>query len=236
MTSKEHKITAKETLNGNWGLAISLLLTSFVLPMALMFIPILGIITVLIFTPAITYVPMQLFLRLKRKDDIKKTDFFKYALSNRLGKYWLICLYVGLIIFAVTMLTMVLSSLISQALFNVSEFIGTIGSTVLIIITYIIILYFGFQYSQVAYIMLDNPQLKVREIAKKSSELMKGNILKLVCLYLSFIGWFILCALTCGLAYFYVLPYFHTTLASFYDELSGNNNYTSSTNNDVVQF
>lgn len=38
-------------------------------------------------------------------------------------------------------------------------------------------------------------------------------------LVLSFIGWYILTAVTVGMAGIYAFPYIHVTLAEFYDEV-----------------
>ena len=224
MASREHKITAKEALHGNWGLAISLLIISFGLPSLLTLIPILGLITFIIIAPAIAYVPTQLLLRVKRKEEVHFNDFFKYTFSKRLGKYWLVSLLITLIIFIANIILIGAGKLVSIPLANISSTLGNVIITIFTILTYIITYYLAFRYSQVAYIMLDHPELNARKTIRKSAELMKGNMLKLLCLYLSFIGWFILTVLSLGLASFYVLPYLYTALASFYDGLIGHNN------------
>ena len=48
---------------------------------------------------------------------------------------------------------------------------------------------------------------------------MVGNKGKLFCLYCRFIGWFILCIITLGLAGLYVGPYISVSCAKFYDDL-----------------
>lgn len=235
MTSKEHKIIAKEALNGNWGLAIGLLAVSIFLPLIIAFVPFLGAIAILIFAPAIAYIPLQLFLKLKRKEEVHIKDFFNYTFSHRLGKFWLTSLYVGLIIFGVAFISLILANLLSRLLFNISELVGNIGTIILTLLTYALIYYFSFKYSQVAYIMHDNPELKCREIANKSAELMKGNMLKFLWLFISFIGWLILAVFTLGLAYIYVLPYLYATLASFYDSLLENTTSNTNDEDEVVE-
>ncbi len=37
---------------------------------------------------------------------------------------------------------------------------------------------------------------------------------------LSFIGWFILGEITCGIGLLWVMPYYNITIGNFYDELS----------------
>ncbi|MDV5116728.1 DUF975 family protein, partial [Streptococcus pasteurianus] len=42
------------------------------------------------------------------------------------------------------------------------------------------------------------------------------------CLQFSFIGWYILTGITCGLLYFYTLPYITTANLFFYEDLLEN--------------
>ena len=48
---------------------------------------------------------------------------------------------------------------------------------------------------------------------------MEGNRWRYFCLCLSFIGWFFLGAVTCGLAFIFVMPYFYVAQAAFYEDL-----------------
>ena len=72
----------------------------------------------------------------------------------------------------------------------------------------------------------------------RSQELMAGYKLRLFWLQLSFIGWWILVALTFGLAAIYVVPYYNATMAEFYIELTRERRYgaratyTASTSNE----
>ena len=88
--------------------------------------------------------------------------------------------------------------------------------TILFIIPGIII---SFMYSQVYYIMAEHPDMSVLECLRESARIMKGHKMELFILELSFLGWIILTALTCGIAGLYVLPYYSATLANFYLEI-----------------
>lgn len=48
---------------------------------------------------------------------------------------------------------------------------------------------------------------------------MKGFKLKLFLLYLSFIGWGILCVVTLGIGFLWLTPYINASKAVFYDNL-----------------
>lgn len=73
-----------------------------------------------------------------------------------------------------------------------------------------------YRYSMTPFILTENPDLSPDEAIARSKELMKGNKWRLFCLYFSFIGWDILCALTLGILSFWVAPYKHAAEAAFY--------------------
>lgn len=81
----------------------------------------------------------------------------------------------------------------------------------------------AYAYSLVPYILADLPDLSRREAMELSCRLMNGNKMNTFILDLSFIGWEILNAFTCGiLGVFYVNPYIHATKAELYLALRGN--------------
>ena len=80
-----------------------------------------------------------------------------------------------------------------------------------------------YAYSMTTYVLYDDVTNGTyegpRSVITKSTELMKGNKWRFFCLQFSFIGWIILTALTCGLLYFYTLPYMTTADLFFYEDL-----------------
>ena len=88
--------------------------------------------------------------------------------------------------------------------------------TLLFIIPGIVKIY---SYSMTYYVLHDNPNLSASEAITESRRMMNGYKGKLFCLDLSFIGWFLLCALTFGLLGLYVLPYYNAARARFYEDL-----------------
>jgi uncharacterized membrane protein len=74
-------------------------------------------------------------------------------------------------------------------------------------------------YSMTFYIMIDNPQLDAQDAIKKSKVLMNGNKYRYFCLLCRFIGWFLLCLLTLGIGFLWLIPYFMVSTAKFYDSL-----------------
>ncbi len=78
----------------------------------------------------------------------------------------------------------------------------------------------GLAYSQTMFLLAENPKMDAATAQKKSMELMEGHKMELFVLNLSFIPWYLLVAITFGLASIYVVPYVRTTLALFYKNIS----------------
>ena len=95
------------------------------------------------------------------------------------------------------------------------DFLKTIGLLLFIVPGIIISLV----YSQVYFIKLDNPELGITEVLKKSRLLMKGHKMDYFVLQLSFLGWIILGVFTFGILYLWLIPYMSLTAANFYNEL-----------------
>ena len=77
----------------------------------------------------------------------------------------------------------------------------------------------AYAYSMSVYVSHDNPDLSAMDAIKKSRELMNGHKWELFVLDLSFIGWILLCCLTCGVGFLFLQPYIDTAHAEFYREL-----------------
>lgn len=77
----------------------------------------------------------------------------------------------------------------------------------------------SYAYSMSFYILADNPDMSQSAARQRSIDLMNGNKWRLFCLDLSFIGWYLLCALTFGILTLWVEPYHEAARAEFYQEL-----------------
>ena len=78
----------------------------------------------------------------------------------------------------------------------------------------------GLSYGMTPYLLADCPDVKARDALKLSMRMMKGHKGELFVLWLSFIGWGLLSALTCGILWiFYVSPYMQNTFALYYLEV-----------------
>ncbi len=78
----------------------------------------------------------------------------------------------------------------------------------------------AYQYSMMPYLLIDRPDLSIKECFAMSKEMTAGHKWHLFVLDLSFIGWALLAALTLGiLDIFYVTPYLTLAQAGAYDYL-----------------
>jgi uncharacterized membrane protein len=77
-------------------------------------------------------------------------------------------------------------------------------------------------YSQMDLIIADNPNISVPKAMKLSMAMTKGYKSELFILSLSFLGWFILGTLTCGIAFVWIYPYIQLTYTNTYFALKRN--------------
>lgn len=77
-------------------------------------------------------------------------------------------------------------------------------------------------YSMTAFIQHDNPSLTATQAISLSRRITKGYKGDLFVMELSFLGWYLLGAVTFGIAYLYVHPYLYTTQAMYYELLRQN--------------
>lgn len=75
----------------------------------------------------------------------------------------------------------------------------------------------AYEYLMVPYILAENPGMNRKEAFAISKRMMDGEKWNAFVLQLSFIGWYLLEGVTCGLAgIFYVTPYVEATMAELY--------------------
>lgn len=79
-----------------------------------------------------------------------------------------------------------------------------------------------YEYKFVPYILAEQPQLTSNEIISKSREITYGHKIDMFVLDLSFLGWYFLGALLCGIGVIFVNPYINATYARLYNVLAGN--------------
>lgn len=225
MTSrKELKLTARNALKGHWGFSIALTLITSFLPMVILPVPLLGILILLVLTPAIIYIPQELFIKIKRNEEANIKDIFTF-LTSKLEVYWgltiriLIHLLPSLALMLIGSFILVLGRIISIPLDSPITLVISILGTLLNLLASIVIFINSLYYVLSIYIKIDNPDMTCDEAVVKSKELMTGHRLEYFLLSLSFIGWFFVTVITAGFGSLYLIPYMYTTFVAYYDEL-----------------
>jgi uncharacterized membrane protein len=77
-------------------------------------------------------------------------------------------------------------------------------------------------YAMTFFILRDNPNLGAWEAITESQRMMNGYKKRYFVLLLSFTGWFLLCILSLGIGFFWLLPYISLTEAKFYESIKQN--------------
>ena len=73
-----------------------------------------------------------------------------------------------------------------------------------------------YEYAMVPYLLAEYSDLSSDEAFQKTKDMMRNEKLNLFILELSFIGWYLLCMLTCGIGIFFLTPYLLSTYTHFY--------------------
>ncbi len=79
----------------------------------------------------------------------------------------------------------------------------------------------AYRYAMAPYLLAEQPELTPSEAIERSKQMMAGNKGRMFGLHLSFIGWFLLAALTWGIGFLFLAPYVKAAETAFYLELSG---------------
>lgn len=183
--------SARESLKGKWGLAISVFVVFTIMVSAVSAIPKAGsIISLIIAGPFVLGVTI-FSLSISRNKEAKFEQLF--IGFNNFGKS------VG------TYLLMVLFIFLWSLLLIIPGIIAAIS------------------YSLVFYVLADNPYLGPKEALEKSKKMMYGYKWKFFRLQLRFFGLSLLCLLTLGIGFIWLIPYMQITLAKFYDDLKEKN-------------
>lgn len=217
LTNKEIMQQSKEALSGRWGLAIGAVVVFYIVMMGIQIIPYIGgLVQLLIEGPMMVGLAIfTLAISRKQKAEISQIfDGFKkfgYAFAS----YLLVTIFVFLwcipaVIFLVPFIIFTdVPSGYQIALLVVCVFISSIPVIMAI-----------YSYSQTYYILAAEQSIGPFDAIKKSKQIMNGNRWKFFCLGLRFIGWSLLCILTLGIGYLWLMPYMTVSYARFYDDIN----------------
>lgn len=103
-------------------------------------------------------------------------------------------------------------TLVAGLLFSV---ITSVGFALLIVPGFIAATGLGLTF----FVMADDPQISGIDALKMSWNMMDGHKMELFCLWLRFLGWALLCMLTCGIGFIWLTPYMTAATLNFYRRL-----------------
>jgi uncharacterized membrane protein len=105
---------------------------------------------------------------------------------------------------------------------------GSVLSTMLLMHLYIILwslagiipgIIKAYAYALTPYILHDHPEMGANDVITRSAELMNGHKRQLFLMDLSFAGWGLLCILSLGVGFLWLIPYMQSARAAFYEEV-----------------
>lgn len=78
----------------------------------------------------------------------------------------------------------------------------------------------SYAYRMVPYILAEDPTLSISEAIRRSNEMTNQIKFEMFILDLSFLGWYLLGLIPCGLGVLFVVPYHQATIGRLYESLS----------------
>lgn len=185
------KENAKQQISGNIGIFLLMYLVIYVITALASLIPVVGSVLGFVSEAVFSVSLITVFLTLANGITPQFTDIFGIFNNSRL------CGNAILLTILTTLYTFLWS--------------------LLLIVPGIIK---GLSYSMAPFILAENDVLITpSEAIAESERIMKGHKTELFTLMLSFIGWWLLTIITCGIASIYVMPYYTSTLTNFYNSI-----------------
>ena len=115
-----------------------------------------------------------------------------------------------------------------EQIFNGFRYFSTALVTYLLMLLYVVVgllllivpgIVMALRYSMTFYILADNPSLTPRAALAQSQQITEGSKWKLFYLCMRFLGLALLCVLTLGIGFLWLIPYVNVTMAEFYEDL-----------------
>nr|WP_205395416.1 DUF975 family protein [Streptococcus lutetiensis] len=188
-----------------------------------------GIISILLtlFLASASYAVLDVMRH--KADHVEVGDNMRVFSNELFGKYvitaivkWVYIFLWSLLAFVGMILLIAGATAASSNDSNVGLFLALLGF-VLMIAGFVLSIIKQYSYAMTTFVLYDavadGTYDGPNSVISKSKELMNGNKWRYFCLQFSFIGWYILTGLTCGLLHFYTLPYTTTATLYFYEDL-----------------
>ena len=211
---------ARSLLSGRWGLPIGFSLLLWLLGMAAGMVPYIGGIAQLILTGPLQLGGVIFYLTFARGGAAELGMMFAgfKAFGTALGAYLLMALLIlgWALLAALPGIALVIALAAGEAL----KPEAALSLSILIFLPAIVVIIIkSLAYSQTLYLISDNRTIGPLNAIRKSKEMMRGYKWKLFCLGLRSIGWWLLCVLTLGIGFLWLVPYMAVSYARFYDDL-----------------
>lgn len=217
---------ARTALDGQWGLAVGANVLYFIVAIGIGLVPYIGSLVSLVVSGPLVLGWYMLFLALSRRQSAGVGMIFEGF--KQFGTGFLAYLLIALLIFAwslpaitvvivgVVMGFMNLKSAVSGATPHIGMLLFLIPLFMVAMIPAIMAQY---RYSMTYFAINETPGLGPLEAIRHSSRMMDGNKWKFFCLQWRFFWWSLLCILTFGIGFLWLMPYMMTSVACFYDDL-----------------
>ncbi len=185
---------AKDSLKGNWGLAVGTFIVYFLVVGAVqspsIVFPSTGVLSLIIAGPmALGFAIFSLAMSRKQDPRLEQIFFGFKLFLQALG------LYILMVIFTILwMLLLIVPGIIAALSYSMSFFI-----------------------------LADDNSIGAMQAIDKSKAMMQGYKAKLFRLYLRFAAWGLLCILTLGIGFLWLVPWVQVTMAKFYDDIKEEN-------------
>lgn len=225
---------ALKLLSGRWGLPIGFGLLATLISVGSGMVPYIGFLVQLILAGPLVLGVMVFFLTFTRggQGDLGMLFAGFKAFGQGLAAFllrWLMLLGWMLLGMGPGLAVLIYALIRLVILFDRSPYNPHIESTnipmllivgaVLAIPGYILLIVKTLSYSQTMYIVADDVNIGTLTAIRRSVQLMNGKKGKLFYLWLRYFGWSLLCILTLYIGFLWLVPYMHTGLTRFYDDL-----------------
>lgn len=226
-TSTELKRQAREILTGRYGLPMGAFLISNLTLMIIQFpfqlplqnqpsgfqiaISFLAYYIISLLSAVLNCGLILIHLNLRAGKEVKLTDLF-FFFSRRPDRLIVAALLLSLILFGAALPAFVGTG-IAAALDMTMGYVWLIA---IWFVTAMALCMLYYSYGLVYYLLIEQPDLRPVDALKRSRKLMEGNKKLLFYIEVSFIGLSLLCLLSAGIGFLWVIPYIHQTHVQFY--------------------
>jgi len=225
-TTPLHEITdaARQGLTGSWGKSIGVMLVFLLLFVGISSIPLVGLVLQLLFAaPLLVGLNIYFLATVDRQLNPFELLFEGFG---RFGTSWCAHMQVILIMLAWALPLVAFCVLLPRYVQLDPEIYPPYADLALqvvpLLIANIFLIWKMLRYSLVLYVVADDETVHASAAVRRSSELMQGNCLRLIVLWLRFLGWYLLAVLTLGIGFLWLIPYMFASMASFYQDVKDN--------------